>query len=78
MTFSLRGFALGLPDTRPRSPLRRLASASAEATADAPKRLRREGGPVAWLARHARSRCYLLAVSCHLFARRLSDWQEAA
>ena len=54
---------LGLPDTRPRSPLRRLPSASAEATADALKRLRREGGPVAWLARDARSRCYPLAIS---------------
>src|SRR6476660_2914930 len=53
---------LGLPHTRPRSPLRRPASASAKATADAPKRLRREGGPVAWLARNARSRCYALAV----------------
>ena len=40
---SPEGLALGLPDTRPRSPLRRLA-------------------PVAWLARDARSRCYLPAV----------------
>ena len=40
---------IGLPCTRPRSPLRRLASTSAKATVDAPKRR-----PVAWLARGAR------------------------
>jgi hypothetical protein len=42
---------LGLPDTLSRAPLRRRASTSAKATVDAPKRLRREGGQGAWLAR---------------------------
>jgi hypothetical protein len=42
---------LGLPYTLSRSPLRRLASASAESYGEtSPKRLRREGGPFAWLA----------------------------
>jgi hypothetical protein len=40
-----------LPDTLSRAPLRRRASTSAKATVDAPKRLRREGGPFAWLTR---------------------------
>src|SRR5438034_1142823 len=46
---------LGLPDRRSRSPLRRLASASAKAPARPRRSASREGGPIAWLARNARS-----------------------
>jgi predicted metal-binding membrane protein len=47
---------LGLPDTLSRSPLRRLASASARSASARPRRSLGEGGPFAWLARFARSR----------------------
>ena len=45
-----------LPDTLSRAPLRRRASAVAESFGEtSPERLRRGGGPFAWLARRARS-----------------------
>src|SRR6185295_15952373 len=43
---------LGLPYTRPPSPLRRLSSAFAKAMARPRRSAAREGGPFAWLASH--------------------------
>jgi hypothetical protein len=65
---SIRGASpLGLPYTRSRAPLRRRASASARSATARPRRSLGVGGPIAWLARTARSH---LGVSVR-FMRRL-------
>src|SRR6185436_9043631 len=70
---------LGLPYTRSRSPLRRLASASAKAPARPRRSASREGGPCAWLARDARSRLHAMCSRISLVAFvNIEDFRRAA